>query len=213
MASVPHHKWQRVADLYQSGLSMRAVAEKMRVSIEAITYVLRKSGIPRRSPEEAQRLAFESRKPSFSLRKKAERSRELQTIGAMLYWAEGYKRDTAFGLDFANSDPDMAEIFVRFLQNRYTLDLKRLRCSVYCYADQELEDIVRFWVWRTGFPPRNFKNHYIRKDFTPGARKLPYGVLHIRYHDKKLLRDMLNLIESYRSEYCVGVGAVNRGGL
>ena len=208
MASIPRQKWRRVSELYASGLPMRAVAERVGASLDAVTYVLRKSGIPRRTPKDAQRIAYESRRPSFRMKPARSASRELRTIGAMLYWAEGYKRDTAFGLDFANSDPDMIEIFVRFLLDRYTLDFRRLRCSVYCHADQELEEIVRFWISKTGFPAQNFKNHYLRKDFKPEARKLPYGVLHIRYHDKKLLRDILNLIESYRSEYCVGGRAV-----
>lgn len=48
-----------------------------------------------------------------------------------------------------------------------------------------------------------FKNNYMKKDPNAHARKMMYGVLHIRYHDKKLLRDLLNLIELHKQKFCV----------
>ena len=211
VSSVPKAKWSHVAKLYISGLPMRIVAERMGVSIDAITYILRKSNVPRRSFKEANRIAFETKAPSFTLCKQTSaQEQELNLIGAMLYWAEGYKRDTAPGLDFANSDPAMIALFMRFLHARYILDERRLQCSVYAYADQNLTSLVKFWINVAGVKESCFRNHYIRKDFKIGGRKLPYGVLHIRYNDKKLLRDVLNLIESCKVQYRVGGGAVNR---
>lgn len=39
--------------------------------------------------------------------------RELVLIGAALYWSEGFKKDSRLG--FANSDPDMINLFIKWL--------------------------------------------------------------------------------------------------
>ena len=192
---------------------MQQVAQKLGITIHAVTYALRKTRTPRRSFSEANRLLFESKAPSFKVRPNSQQSHDLNIMGAMLYWGEGYKRATANGVDFANSDPRMIFLFMRFLRNRYAFDSHRLYCSVYCYSDQHLENLVTFWSSLLDLPKANFKHHYVRNDFRSDSRKLAYGVLHIRYNDKKLLRDVLNLIESYSSRYCVGTQAVNEGRL
>lgn len=207
--AVPKDEWADVATRYTSGLSMQEVADQYKVSIDAVTYILRKTGVPRRSFAEANRLKFESKKPSFIVRKRdSDKAREMDVIGAMLYWAEGYKRETATGIDFANSDPDMALLFWRFLQNRYILDMKRLHFSVYYYEDQHLSPLIHFWAAKLNVPKSSFRHAYMKRGAKPNARKLPYGVLHIRCTDKKLLWDVLKLIESCKVRLCVGGGAV-----
>ena len=204
MSAIPKEKRGRVKDLYLSGLPMREVALRLNVSIDAVTYALRKNAVPRRSLKEASRLAFEAKIPSFVIRKsRSVLTREMELIGAMLYWAEGYKRDTASGVDFANSDPDMAALFFRFLKTRYVLDEQRLYFSVYHYADQNLAEITRFWSKKLGVSVSTFRHSYKKQNHNPHARKLPYGVLRIRYNDKKLLRDVLSLIESQRRKYAL----------
>jgi len=200
--TVPRKVWKRVGNLYLSGLPMREVAAHLNTSIDAIAYVLRKTEVPRRSFAEAQRLVFETKTPSFHLRGSlSKKEKEVELTGAMLYWAEGYKRDTASGIDFANSDPEMINMFLQFLRARYVLNTNRLHCSVYCYKNQDLESLIKTWSRILGLSRRSFKNHYIKQNFKTDSRQLPYGVLHVRYNDKKLLQDVLNLIESYKRKY------------
>lgn len=199
MSTIPKTEWQKVVELYRSGQPMRIVANHYGVSIDVIVYVLRKSNIPRRSFTEANRLRFETAPPSFSIQPKP--SKELEMLGTMLYWAEGYKQPKASGVDFANSDPDMAFVFLKFLRSRYVLDEKRLHFSLYYYSDQDLSGVIRFWCKKLEVSSSQFKNHYMKKDPQTNKRKMPYGVIHIRYNDKKLLRDVISLIESYKSRY------------
>ena len=201
MPSIPRSDWSNVARLYQSGLPMRVVAEKYAVSIDAVTYVLRKLNIPRRSLIEANRLAYKAKKPSFLLRKRNKFSREMDIAGAMLYWAEGYKTVNAMNIDFANSDPEMAELFMKFLYTRYILDPNKLRLRLYCYSDQNISSIIKFWSKKLRVPISQFSKPYVRTDFKIGGKKLLYGVIHICYFDKKLLIDVLNLIDFYKSRY------------
>lgn len=209
MASISKDQWPRVGELYLAGLSMRAVAEKMHGSLDAVTYVLRRLGIPRRSFREANRITFASKKPSFTVRKSVRvAENELSAMGAMLYWAEGHKTARATGIDFANSDPRMVALFVKFLRSRYCLDEKRLRVYMYCYANQPTNDLRDYWSTLLKIPREQFTKPYVRDNPKKGVRQMPYGLVHIRYSDKKLLLDVLNLIESYRSKYRVGTQVV-----
>lgn len=213
-SAIPKSKWKTVGKLYMSGLSMRMVAERFGVSIDAVVYVLRKTGVRRRTTAETNRLLYEAQDPSFSVKKpRSQKEKDLHLIGAMLYWAEGYKQPSALGIDFANSDPEMARLFMRFLRTRYVLDEERIRASVYCYANQDTKKIIQFWSTMLEIPKEKFIKPYIRKDHKKGVRQMPHGLVHIRYHDKKLLRDVLGLIESCRHKYCVGGRAVNCTGL
>lgn len=188
---------------------MRLVAERHKVSLNAVTYVLRTTKTPRRSLSEASKITFANKKASYSIRRTSSaRRRELDLIGAMLYWAEGYKRETASGLDFVNSDCEMAMLFWKFLKSRYVLDNNRLHFSIYHYSDQDLSALTDFWSTYLKVDKCLFKNSYRKENPNTAARKLPYGVLHIRYTDKKLLWDVLSLIKSYKVEFCVDGGAV-----
>ena len=178
---------------------MRAVAKHYGVSIDAVVYVLRKTATPRRSLSEASRLLFDSKPASFSLKSKG--SKELETIGTMLYWAEGYKTDKASGIDFANSNSFMVKLFITFLRDRYELDEKRFRAFIYCYSNQDPLALILFWSKLLKVPTSQFSKPYIRKDYRKDGRKMKYGMIHIRYNDKKMLRDILDLIESYQSRY------------
>ena len=148
---------------------------------------------------------FEKKKPSFRRKEcVSKRAQELRAMGAMLYWTEGYKTKKSNGIDFANSDPDMIKVFVDFLRSTYELDESRFRAYVYCHSDQDIEAVETFWSKLTNIPRSQFTKPYVRSDFRKRGRKMQYGLLHVRYADKKLLRDILNLIESYKHSLLEG---------
>lgn len=202
MSAILSSKWKEVGKLYESGLSMREVAGKFGVTIDAVVYVLRKLEIPRRSAVEANKIVFQKRPLSFTIRTKhTSKQITLEALGAMLYWAEGYKTKSASGIDFANSDVAMVTLFMNFLRSRYVLDEKRLRPMIYCYSNQEPDALRKFWSDTLRIPVTQFTKPYVRTDYRKHGRIMPYGLLHIRYSDKKLLHDVLSLIESYKAQY------------
>src|SRR3989338_123236 len=98
-------------DKIQSGSD---VARTLGVGIQTVYRFLRREGIRRRDRTEAAHARFEQAPPSFSLKTRLSISEENLKFGScMLYWAEGAKRGRV--VDFANSDPDMCAIFIRFL--------------------------------------------------------------------------------------------------
>lgn len=135
--------------LYGSGKSMQQVVDHFNVSIDAVTYTLRKHSVPRRTSAESNALRFEAKQPSYQLKGNLSHADErLKLAAVMLYWAEGYKVGNGT-VDFTNSDPLMVVLFMRFLREICRVSEKRVRCAIYCYtksesigADQVLECIT-----------------------------------------------------------------------
>ncbi|MEK7507600.1 MAG: hypothetical protein AAB602_00760 [Patescibacteria group bacterium] len=71
----------------------------------------------------------------------------------------------------------------------------------YCYSDQNVEALKRYWSKITGIPQSRFSKPYVRTDFRKDGRKMKHGLIHIRYGDKKLLLEILRLIEYYQLKY------------
>jgi len=206
MSAINSTQVQKVKRMYyDEGCSMQKISDDLNVSIDAVTYFMRKNKMSRRSFKDAQAMSFKRKEPSFSKRPSnhKRRNKELEAMGAMLYWAEGYDTPKASGIDFANSDPYMISVFIFFLRSRYILDEKKFRPAVYCYSNQNPKELVTFWSRILNVPEEQFIKPYVRKDYRENGRTMKYGLVHIRYHDKKLLMDVHNLIESYKSRYSI----------
>ena len=209
MSALSTKQQKEISKLYHGGLSAKQISVKFNVSLDATFYALRHLKIPRRTPKEANRLRFEAKPLSYNLKKKLTKKEErLKYAAVLLYWAEGYKIGNA-GLDFANSDPDMALIFRKFLTEVCRIDESRLRASLYCYEGQDIQMITNFWSKLLTIPKKQFTKPYIKKAQKTSARgpRMVNGLVHIRYCDKKLLRQVLNWIVEYSQE-CVGGRAV-----
>lgn len=205
MASIPFSKIKKVKDLYYGQLfSMKKVAQELHVSINALVYFMRKYDLKRRSVRENEKIKFDRKPLSFKISTDLIKNAELKAIGAMLYWGEGAKGGKAGScnsVDFANSDPKMIIVFMRFLRDFCGIDEKRLRCYLYCYSDQKPKKLIKFWSKFTQIPANQFTKPYIRRDFKKNSRKMEYGLIHIRYNDKKLLIEIENMIEYYMNKY------------
>ena len=190
---------------YQDFLSMPEIGRRLDVSLDAVVYFMRRHGLQRRTFSEISARRFEQKPLSFSLSHKlTAEQKSLRTIGAMLYWCEGFKgseASTNTTVDFANSDPKMIAVFSRFLREIYRIDERRLRVLLYCYSNQNVQQLISFWSKTTGIPRKQFSKPYVRTDFREGGRKMRYGMVHIRYSDKKLLIELKNLIDSICGKY------------
>ena len=182
-------------------LSMKQIAEKFKVGIDAVVYFMRKYRIKRRSLLEASAITFKNKKLSFHEQNKLSFNQgKLKIAGLVLYWGEGYKTTKSKGIDFANSDPEMVSIFIKFLRNLYRVDEKRFRVLLYCYANQDVKSLIKFWSKLTSISKKQFTKPYVRKDFREGARKMKYGMVHIRYADKKLFLSIMKSIGEIKLE-------------
>jgi len=120
----------------------------------------------------------------------------------MLYWAEGAKnlgKQVRGGtIDLANSEPRMIQLFLKFLRKICGVNEKRLRGQLYCYANQDIDSLKKHWNEVTRIPLNQFSKPYARKDFLPEKKdKMKYGLIHIRYSDKKLFLQIKEWTEEY----------------
>jgi hypothetical protein len=153
---------------------------------------MRRNKIKRRTPAQTLKIQFERGSLSYDkLAKFTNHQRKLLIAGLMLYWAEGSKANK-FTVDFANSDEKMLRLFIRMLREIYRVTEKRLRIYLYCYLNQDVNKIIDFWSKKLKVPKGQFSKPYIRKDFKiEKIGKMPFGLVHIRYSDKKLHRQIM----------------------
>ena len=181
--------------------TVKEVADKMGSSFWKVYDAMRENNIPRRGFSEANYIQYGKYKPKFLLTEKVDAKTEcLKIAGVMLYWAEGYKGNS--GIDFANSDPEMIKLFLTFLRKVCGISESRLRVYLYAFEDQNLNNLKKFWSSVTQIPVSQFSKPYVRK-FKPDVsrRRMPRGLIHIRYYDKKLLHIILKWIKEYASSF------------
>lgn len=205
MSTIPFSKIKDVKELYyQKLLPMEKIAKILDVSIDALVYFMRKYNLKRRSVSENEKIKFNRKPLSFRISKNNKAHKEIGAIGAMLYWGEGAKTGKLGknnSVDFANSDPRMIKVFLVFLRKFCNIDESRLRCFLYCYSNQNTKKLIRFWSTATKIPLSQFTKPYVKEDSKKSARKMEYGLVHIRYNDKKLLIEIESMIESYILKY------------
>jgi len=202
MANLPVGKLKYL--YYEKGYSAREVGKELGVSIDVVYKFMRKQGLRRRDFYEMNKVLFARKPLSFKVKKNLTVSEEkLKIAGIMLYWAEGAKilKPGRGTIDLANSDPEMVKLFLKFLREICGIDEKRLRGYLYCYANQDIEEIKQYWTTTTNIPPSQFIKPYVREDyFLECKREMKYGLIHVRYSDKKLLELILKWIGKFTKE-------------
>lgn len=187
----------RVKNLYlKEKYSIKEIAEKLGVSFWSVYSFMNKNDIERRLPSEVN-YATNKDKPQFKIKQKLNTlEQKLKIAGIMLYWAEGTLKGAT--VDFTNCNSQMIIIFLKFLREICGVNEERLRVYLYAYSHHKLEKLKTYWNKITGIPLYQFTKPYIRKD-NPNLsqRKLPYGLIHIRYNDKRLLATIKFWIDEY----------------
>ncbi len=178
------------------GYAVPDIAKRLNISSWALYNFMDKYKIARRNRSQTSFL-LNRNKPQFIINNALTTSQEkLKIAGVMLYWAEG----TLLGntVDFTNSNSDMVRLFLKFLREICGISERRLRVYLYCYSYQKVEDLLCYWRKVTGIPLSQFTKPYIRKgNINSSLRKLPYGLIHVRYNDKRLLEIIKQWIDEY----------------
>lgn len=193
---------------YGRGMTAQEVGEKLGTTPWMIYKFMEKSALPRRTLREINRIRFEKAPSSFVIKSSLrENEKELLIANLMLHWGEGTKQGN--GIDFANSDSRMIQLFLRFLREICNVTENRLRVYLYCHADQDVEVLKEYWSKITRIPLVQFTKPYIRKDTEKKwGREMKYGMVHIRYSDTKLLLRINKLLQEYLENW-VGTQAAN----
>ena len=193
----------RMISLYRDdGYSMSMISEKLEVSISKVRYWLDKNNINRRNRSDAGYLTHSNRfnrYPCNIKEKLAKKEKELLIAGIMLYWAEGWKKNSNY-VSFSNSDASMIQIFLNFLRRICRVDDSRLRILLHFYDNQDEAELKKYWSKVTNIPLRQFNKSFVHKGKTGNyKKKSEYGTVNIRYGDKKLLNQIIRRIDDFKN--------------
>lgn len=126
--------------------------------------------------------------------------RDLFIAGIALYWAEGYRKgDGEFG--FTNSDPKMIKFIIKWLQQVFKTQKKKIHLRVYVNIDHKnrISDIQDFWSKTVKIPLQQFsKPTFIKiKNKKRHLNSSEYfGVIRVKVRNSvNLKRKLLGFIE------------------
>lgn len=135
--------------------------------------------------------------------------RELFLFGVALYWSEGFKKDNQVG--FANSNPDMIKIFIKWLVDCCGIDPDNLtyRVTINRSHQHRVGEIHKYWIdvcmaQETQFQKPFYQNVVWKKQYeNPNDY---YGVLRVRVRKSTdFLRRIHGWIEGSKSVIDMGL--------
>jgi len=188
-----------VKKYYNNGLTGTEISKLLKLSPKQVYGSLKRQNVPRKTMWEQNKILFDKKPLSFNFKKKlSTKDRELLIAAVMLYYGEGAK--TGNTVDLANSDIKVAKLFIKFLRKICEVDEKKLRFYLYCFSEHEVEPFVDYWSSQLSVERSQFTKPYIRSTLNKGKRSIPYGVIHVRYNDKKLKEKILELCNELINE-------------
>jgi predicted transcriptional regulator len=131
-------------------------------------------------------------------RQKAREKSKLHLIGCMLYWAEGAKTRRN-ELVFANSDPIMIDVFMRFLREELLQMNEVMKVQIHCYALslEELQAIEAYWLELLQLSAEALYPSQVLKGSDKRHNRLENGVCSIRIQSTRLVQHIFGAIQEY----------------
>lgn len=102
--------------------------------------------------------------------------RELLLIGIALYWAEGSKQkdhSPSVGIDFANSDPHMVKLFMRWLRTIGQVPDPEIFLTIHLHENHlhRYEAVKKYWLEVAQLTPKAVTSPIIKKHKPKTKRK------------------------------------------
>ena len=122
----------------------------------------------------------------------------LFVTGCMLYWAEGAKGRNQ--VKFANSDPEMVRLFVRFLRTYWNVDdTIRVTCNLFADHLERQREIEDFWLKTAGVSRtslcKSTVNVYSKYSQKKRQNRLPYGTCRITVSRTRIVQGIYGGIQ------------------
>ncbi len=109
---------------------------------------------------------------------------------AMLYWAEGAKGRKDI-LSFANTDPQLAKLFICLLRESYFLDERKFRVRIHLHDYHDENEAKTFWSNLLGIPLSQFGKTYWKKGTNKIYRRNKAGICFVRYNSLALKEEVM----------------------
>ena len=153
-----------------------------------------------RAIEERRLAAIEARKISRD---------PLFLIGVSLYWAEGYKKGAQGSrwksVDFANSDPVMVKLMMKFFLKFCNVDISVFKAQVIAHENLNILKSIEYWSNITKIPANKFikttASNKAKRKKNSHSGVLTNGTIHIRINNVRLFYRVIGWIDYLKNNY------------
>lgn len=175
----------RAVELRKRGLSYSEIRDRVPVSKSTLSLwlrsidltdaqrvrlaeVSRRAGLAGAAKRRARRLALRrSIYESSSSEIHEIKPHELWLMGTVLYWAEGAKEKEnrpGSGMEFTNSDPMLARLFLRWILEILGIEPARIVFAIFLHDTHRKAsgEVQEYWAGQTGFPVESFRRVYFK---------------------------------------------------
>ena len=220
-------KLQTIA-LRKQGLSYNEINEKLKIPKSTLSCWLSRVKISQKAKERLSArvhkgsiagLLKRNKNQTILAKQRADEIRRLAKIetsrllgnklfltGTALYWAEGYKKGAQGSkwkaVDFANSDPDLIKIMMKFFRKVCKVENSKIKIQLIAHKNIDIEKALRFWSDLTKIPENQFiKTCCSISIYSKGKRNknsLTHGTVHIRINDVKLFFRIIGWIDGLK---------------
>lgn len=125
-------------------------------------------------------------------------ARDLKVAGAALFWAEGYNKSDHV-IEFANSNPKIIFLIMRFFREILRIDEKRFRCKMTIHPGIIENKCLEFWSKLTSIPRTQFNKTWTKPPKSSSGKMhniLYNGTVVIRISDTNKLRQLKGYIKA-----------------
>lgn len=121
---------------------------------------------------------------------------------ALLYWAEGYKKNNKNTVAFTNSDPSMIFIFMNKLIAGYNVSKSDIKISLNIYTDLHTQDDIKlYWMHKLDISDSCISVGSINNISSYSNKKrcglLEWGTCRLMVHSTKVLQQIYGVIDLY----------------
>ncbi len=190
-------------DLYnRERLSMAQIAQRLGCSQSNVVYWMRRYDMPRRDRSEAVYSWHNADGDLFAIEAlETDAARELFSVAIGLYIGEG-KKKTRGEVAIANTNPQVIQVFMRFLREICGVKQPSFVAGINVYDDVDLEEAQCYWEEVTGSPRSQFHKPTVRAS-RGGTHiaKSRYGTVTVGVYSTKLQGIILDWCSDFLNRY------------
>ena len=140
---------------------------------------------------------------TLEIRKNPNLKNDKKALLAMLYWAEGAKGRNDI-VNFANTDPQLTELFIFLLRESYQLDESKFRVRIHLHYYHNEARVKKFWSELLNIPISQFGKTYWKKRGTNKIyRKNEAGICFVRYNSMALKEEIMSYARNVANYFLI----------
>lgn len=192
----------KVRESRKKGLSIKTLEKKFNIPNTTISRWIRDIASENRAFINARLKEEQFKKQYNSLLENYEiNSDNAKILLSLFYWCEGGKYPATNCLAFSNSDYQLVKTFLELLRLAFSIKEKRLRVHLQIHSTHKYQKIIGFWCKLLNVSKEQFYKPTITNPTYKMKRRDYYGTCTIKYHDVKMLLQIMGIYETFSNKF------------